>query len=143
MFCAWATLAIFDDMSLFSLFIMSCDELELVMRDLLSACKGDCGNLLVPLMAAIGFGSPPMALGLFRALEGGMIRDVFDSDLLVKLDFVLGFEDDSFPRGKEFLLRLRVDVLLSMAASSLFSDLAGLFSFLSFLETFFTRSFLD
>lgn len=131
-----------DDMSLFSLLIISWAEFGLLSRPLLSFCRGEWGNLLVPFMAAIGLGSPPMQFELFRDFEGGIIRDVFDSDLLVKFDFVFGFRDESFPRGKEFLLRLKVDVLLSTLMSSLFSDLAGLFSFFSVLEAFFTCSFL-
>ena len=94
-------------------------------------------------MAAMGLGKA-VPFGLFNVLEGGMIKEVLDSDLCVSDDllevFVLSLLKPV--RVKEFLLRFKVEALLSKLESSLFKDRAGLFSFLSSFVVLFTCSFL-
>lgn len=100
--------------------------------------KGDCDNLLVPFMAAIGFGRPVFEpLGLQSPLVGGTINEDFESDLELSEPFEEDFSEFfSVARGSEFFARPIVEFLLSPLKSSLFSERAGLFSFLSNLLTF-------
>lgn len=130
------------DMSLLSRFIISCCEFELLMpRTRLSPLpptppKGDCGNLLVPFMAAIGLGKP-VPLGLQRPFVGGTIKEDFESDLELSEPLEEDFSEFfSVTRGNEFFARPIVELRLSPLKSSLFSERAGLFSFLSSLLTF-------
>lgn len=132
------------DMSLFSRFTISCCEFELLMpRPRISPLpaplpKGGCGNLLVPLMAAIGLGRPVFEpFGLQSPLVGGTMSEDFESDLELSEPFEEVFaEFFSLTRGSEFFVRLKVEFLLSPLISSLFSERAGLFSFLSSLLDF-------
>lgn len=132
------------DMSLFSRFSISCCEFELFMppRMRLSPLppalpNADCGNLLVPFMAAIGLGSPVFApFGLQSPLVGGTISEDFESDFELSELFEADFNEFfSLTRGSEFFARPIVELRLSPLTSSLFSERAGLFSFLSSLLT--------
>jgi len=94
-------------------------------------------------MAAMGLGNPP-PLGLWRSW--GAFKELFESDFECSEDFedVLGvfFSTPPTARTNEDLPVLPiVELRDSLPDSSLFKDLAGLFSFLSSLVALLACSF--